>query len=137
VRLKDINLHPDTRILRQFGAACLLIVGGAGVWKLFTRGVSLEASVLAAVGIVVGLLGLAAPRLVRPIYAGAMILAFPIGWVVSHAFLAVLYYAVLTPIGMVFRFGKRDRLGLKRPDSETCWVPLQAEKTPESYFRQF
>ena len=39
-----------------------------------------------------------------------MVLAFPIGWTVSQVILAVMFYGLFTPIGLVFRLIGRDPL---------------------------
>ena len=68
------------------------------------------ALVLAGLALVVGLLGLVAPRLIRPIYVGWMIAAFPIGWVMSHVVQALILYGLFTPVALVFRLIGRDAL---------------------------
>ena len=57
-----------------------------------------------------GPLGLIWPRLLRPIYVAWMVLAFPIGWTISQLILAVMFYGLFTPIGLVFRLIGRDPL---------------------------
>ena len=47
----------------------------------------------------------------RPIWVAWSVVAFPIGWVVSTVFLAVLFYGVFTPIGA--------RVPTRR--AATCW----------------
>ena len=138
MRLSDVNFHPDKRILRQFAAAWLVFIGGLGIWRLFSRGVTKTSVALTVAGIAVGLIGLCAPRLIRIVYCGAIVLTFPIGWVVSNVLLAVLYYGVVTPIGLVFRLVKRDRLTLRRPRHETCWTARETVNgDAERYLRQF
>ena len=45
----------------------------------------------------------AIPNVRRLLYLGWMRVFYPIGWVVSHLLLAIVYYLVLTPIGLVMR----------------------------------
>lgn len=67
-----------------------------------------------------------------------MIAAFPLGWIVSLTLLALVYYLVVTPLGVASRLVGRDRLGL-RPDAEqkSYWSSLEAAKDPRRYFRQY
>jgi hypothetical protein len=67
-----------------------------------------------------------------------MVAAFPIGWVLSHVLLAIVYYGVFTPIGRVMRMRGRDPMQ-RRFDSQTesYWVPRNSEKSAQDYFRQF
>jgi hypothetical protein len=90
---------------------------------------------LAAVVFVVGLV---APAVMRPIFVGWMVAAYPIGWTVSHAILAVTFYLVLTPIGLVLRLMGHDPLRRSfDPSAETYWVPHNPGGDPSRYFRQF
>ena len=57
------------------------------------------------------------PEWLRSIYVGWMVLAFPIGWTVSQVMLAVMFFGLFTPIGLVFRLIGRD--------------PLQRARQPE------
>ena len=67
-----------------------------------------------------------------------MILAFPIGWVVSRLLLAILFYGVVTPMGLVLRLGGRDPLRLARPAARTTyWMAKPGPADLRSYFRQF
>ena len=80
--------------------------------------------------------------LVRPsrrlIYLGWMYAAFPIGWTVSHIFLAAIYYLVFTPVGLLLRLVKGDPLehGLDRSAS-TYWAKRPPTGDMRRYFRQF
>ncbi|MCB9873383.1 MAG: hypothetical protein H6821_04320 [Planctomycetaceae bacterium] len=136
--LVDINWNPSRKELRVF--ALLLIVFGAIVATvLYGRLVSQTPS--AAVLLfttVVGLIGLAVPALVRPVYVIWMGLAFPIGWTVSHLMMLAVFYLVLTPIGLVMRSLGRDPMQ-RRLDREakTYWLPRAPREDLKSYFRQF
>ena len=93
---------------------------------------------LAALALMIGLLGLLWPRMIRPVYVGWMILAFPIGWTVSQAMLAVMFYGLFTPIGLLFRLIGRDPLHrARRGDLETYWSPKPSADDPRRYFKQF
>lgn len=138
LNLSDINFRPESRILRQFAAAWLVVLGGAGTWKLLTRTPTTGNYVLAIAGLAIGLMGLAAPKLIRPIYAGAMLAAFPIGFVVSRVLLAAVYFLVMTPIGAAMRIGRRDRLRIGRPkQGDTYWVARTQQDDMSRYLRQY
>jgi hypothetical protein len=62
----------------------------------------------------------------------------PIGWVISHVILAVIYYLVLTPIGLLLRAAGRDLLARRRdPTAESYWIDRGAKPEVERYFRQY
>jgi hypothetical protein len=137
------NFRPEPRVLRQFAsfailglpllAGLLLRLFGAFAW---THWALLTA---AAVGVLQRLLFAArieAPT--RYLFVGLTLVALPIGFVVSHLLMALIYYLVITPIGLVFRLTGRDVLG-RRPDrqSRSFWRDRTADRRPASYFRLY
>ena len=82
------------------------------------------AAVFAVLALTVGPIGLVRPGWLQPIYVSWMVLAFPIGWTVSQVMLAVMFYGVFTPIGLVFRLIGRDPLHrTRRPGSKRTGPP--------------
>lgn len=134
----DIQFKPARATLRQFAGLWLLFFGGLALWEALVRGRIGLASILALLALTVGPVGLARPEWMRLIYVGWMILAFPIGWTVSHVILAVIFYGLLTPIGLVFRFLGRDPLHrTRRPELESYWAPKPTPTDLRRYFKQF
>ena len=132
-----MNLQPSKRILRQFSAACLF-VGGLSCWRLWSEGPTIVRYGVIAVAFAVGSVGLVAPRLVRSVYAGASLIVFPIGWVVSHALLGLVYYALITPLGWTMRMMHRDRLRIRRPrDATTYWSDRTMSDDSSRYLQPF
>jgi len=133
----EITFAPPPRLLRQFAGLWLLIFAGLAV----VQGIEehpVAAVVLGGVALLVGLPGLVKPALVRPIYAGATVLTFPIGWIVSKLVLACLYFGLFTPVGLMFRLIGRDVLGRRpRLGAETYWAPKSMPTEPNQYFRPF
>ena len=67
-----------------------------------------------------------------------MVLAFPIGWTVSQVMLAVMFFGLFTPIGLVFRLIGRDPLHrTRRPELESYWAPKPTPTDLRRYFKQF
>ena len=134
----DIQFHPPSKTLRQFAGLCLVFFGGLAVWQGTVSGWGTLAMVFAVLALAVGPLGLLWPRLIRPIYVGWMVLTFPIGWTVSQAMLALMFYGLFTPIGLLFRLIGRDPLHrARRPSLETYWSPKPSATDPRRYFKQF
>jgi hypothetical protein len=133
----DIPWKPTERTLRQFAALWLVFFSGLAYWHGYVHGRLEVAVVLAALALSVGPLGLARPHLVRPIFVGWIILAFPIGWLVSRVMLACLFYGLFTPVAVVFRLIGRDALHLRRRADATYWTPKPAAAGINAYFRQF
>jgi hypothetical protein len=62
----------------------------------------------------------------------------PIGWLVSRVVLAIVYFLVITPIGLIRRLRGHDPLALRAdPTASSYWVARQDRTDPASYFRQF
>ena len=137
--LVEINWQPTRTELRVFGIglAVFCAVIGAIVFRhdgQFGGTLSLLAGI-AAVSLAVSFL---APERLLPIYRVFVVVAFPIGWALSHLILAVIFYAVFTPIGLVMKLLGRDPMHRKwDPKAETYWVPHKAKEKLEDYFRQF
>jgi ABC-type uncharacterized transport system permease subunit len=74
----------------------------------------------------------------RPVFVGMSAAVYPIGWVVSHVLLAVVYYLVVTPTGVALRLVGRDPLQRRRDgDRQSFWIKRDGEPEVESYFRQY
>jgi hypothetical protein len=132
----DIPWSPSSRTLRQFAGLWLLFVGGLACWHGW-HGETAAAVSLALLAGGVGTLGLVVPQAIRPLFVGWMVAAFPIGWTVSYVLMALLFYAVFTPLGLAFRLTGRDALGLRRrPEAPSYWQPKTAANV-QQYFRQF
>jgi len=134
----DIQFHPPIKTLRQFAGLWLAFFGGLAVWQGTVSGRGTLATAFAALALTAGPLGLLWPRLMRPIYVGWMVLAFPIGWTVSQAMLVLIFYGLFTPIGLFFRLIGRDPLHrARRPGQETYWSPKPSATDLRRYFKQF
>src|SRR5215470_5179560 len=132
----DIQFNPSEKTLRQFAGLLLIVFGLLALVEVQFRHRPQLALVYGSLAIVLGPLGLFQPRLMRPIWVVWSVVAFPIGWVVSTVFLAILFYAVFTPVGFVFRLTGRDVLGLRRAEVGTYWKPRPAAREKRQYFRQ-
>src|SRR4051812_3937111 len=110
----DLKEPPKRHTLRQFAALWLLFFGSLAGSRLWHGRMDAQAGMLAILAVLVGAAGLIKPHLMRWIYTVWMTAAFPIGWVVARAMLAILFYAGLTPLAVVFRLMGRDALRLRR-----------------------
>lgn len=138
MRWSEIPFHPTDTVLRQFAGLWLGCFAALGAWQGLARGRIGWAITLAALAVSIGTAGLLRPQLVRPIYVTWMVLAFPIGWTISQAILAILFYGLFTPIGLVFRVVGRDPLRRARhPEVASYWTPKPIPADPRRYFKQF
>ncbi len=134
----DLSRMPTPKTLRQFAGLWLAVFGTLACWQGLVRNRLAPALALAALALAIGPLGLARPRAVRWVFVGAQIITFPIGWLVSQCVLALLFFGLFTPMGLVFRLLGRDALDRRRKQEiSTYWTPKPAAANLRSYFRQF
>ena len=128
---------PTNIELRVFAGGLLVLAGIVGFVRptwLPDPGQQLVMGLL----IVSGLLGLVCPAKIRGIYRAWMFVVLPIGWLVSHLAMAVIYFLVITPIGVVRRLAGADSLSIH--DSKTLdsyWESIRREEDPSRPFRQY
>jgi hypothetical protein len=132
----DVVAPPKPKVLRQFAGLWLVFFVGMAAWRAWHGHTGLRTDLTALLGLVVGVLGLAAPTAVRYVYLVSMIAAFPIGWAVSRVVLAVAFYGVFTPVAWLFKAIGRDVLVIRRPQVDTYWTVKSSPSKAEEYFRQ-
>jgi Saxitoxin biosynthesis operon protein SxtJ len=126
---------PDPKQLRQFAIAGLVVFGVIGAVS-YLSGSTRAAINLWGIGVLTLLLGVLVPSAMRLPYVLLMAAAYPIGWLVSHLVLRLIFYGVFTPVGLIFRFVRRDALALRRPQTESYWRELRRSDDVTSYYRQ-
>ena len=138
MKWSDLPFNPTARALRQFAGAWLIFFMAVGVFRYVVRGQHQLGIALEAMAVVVGGMGLMRPAAVRWLFVSATVLAFPIGWVVSHIMLAVMYYGIITPLALWFRIRGRDLLSRKpAPGRASFWAPKHTPEDMRTYFRQY
>ncbi len=134
----DINWNPTKRELRQFSVALLVasgLVGGLLWWRL---GPNPWSQALWIGGPIASVIGLLAPPAIKPLFLGLTLLAFPIGLVIGTLALALVYYGMVTPIGLVFRLFGRDLMKRKPdPEATSYWIRRPSQVPAKRYFQQF
>lgn len=135
----EIQWNPSRRDLRLFGLIGLPIpMLGLAALAHFRLGWVAVPAGLAAVAAGGLLLGAVAPALLRPLYVGISVAGYPVGWLVSHALLAALFYLVVTPTGLILRAAGRDPLDRDRDrPRDSHWRPRPPARPPADYFRQY
>jgi len=146
-KMVTIDWNPDARTLRHFGWIAL---GGFGLiamlawfeWLIFSFGLGAARPYVAGIAMGLGVVGaffsLVYPPANRVLYVGLSIVAYPIGFVLSHVLLAALFFGLFAPVGILFRVFRRDPMHRRwDPDAPSYWVPARASRGSERYFRQF
>jgi len=121
IRAEIQELDTSPRNLRKFG----LVVGGVfgllAVW-FWWRGKAFFPYVL-ILGVSLVVFGLIWPKLLKQVYVIWMSLALVLGLIVSTALLTILFYLVVTPVGLVARLSGKDFLSQKLdPNANSYWI---------------
>lgn len=131
----DPKRPATSKELRQFG----LLVGGAflaiGVITLLRHRPVMVSGAFGGLGAVLVLVGLAMPKALARVYAGWMGFAVLLSKVTTPIFMGVIYFVVLTPVGLVMRVIGKHPLGAPRGDSE--WVTRPSDMRRSALQRQF
>jgi hypothetical protein len=135
--LQDIReIKSGKKELRSFGltvGAVLALIGGWIYWK---HGTLPAAWGFGGAGLFLIASGLLAPAALAPLQKAWMALAVCLGFVMTRVLLTVLYYLVITPIGMVLRATGKDLIDRRRSDAASHWKD-HAEPDEQGAYRQF
>jgi len=102
----------EIKELRHFG----VIVGGIfaliGLWPLVVYGT--EARLWAiAVGALLVASAVVFPRVLQPIHRVWMFMGHWLGWINTRILLGILFYGIVTPMGMIRRLWVKDAMDLQ------------------------
>ena len=114
-----INWHPAPRELRRWAIAMLLGTALGGLVLHFLLDQPAAARVLWTFGVLSFATGLTGTLVARPFYLLWMGFVWSISITLGTIALAVVFYLVVTPIGLGARLLGRDRLHLRRPSPAT------------------
>jgi hypothetical protein len=129
IRVNRNSSLREQRILLATLGGILVLIGCLLLW----RGKDLSILWWIGMGELLLLLGWMNRRFGGLIYALWTKWTVFIGTVISYAVLFVIYFMMLTPIGLLFRIIGRDALALKARNRLTHWVTLERPLPPSSY----
>ena len=132
-----VDWQPSTRTLRQFAAVALVVLAGVAVVGQLRGGGALTLALPLGLGLAVGIAGWLRPQALRLSFVLLSLAVYPLGFVVSHLILLVLFYGVVTPLGVLARLAGSDPLNL-RPErtAVSFWRQRQRPRGKTSYLRQ-
>jgi Saxitoxin biosynthesis operon protein SxtJ len=134
----DLNLNPSKKELRTFGL-CALAFLALVAWIVFRRTSSMPvAAGLVGLGVILAALGFLFPRALRPVWIVLMVVNYPIGWVLTHVVMSIIFYLVVSPVGVIMRLSGRDPMERRFDRSaKTYWKPRHSDPGSARYFRQY
>jgi hypothetical protein len=142
--LVKMDWNPGERQLRQFGLCAAVAMPLMG-WFVLGRTapatwnpsqVSLFAA-FAILGLLGSVLGALWPKRLKLVFIAATLLTIPIGVVLGELMLLVMYFAIFTPVALLFRLLGRDALQRRfEPAAPSYWAPKARAASAQQYFRQ-
>lgn len=137
---EETTKDPTKKQLRQFGLMVGIILILIGSYWMFYRDIFETARVvLLVIGGFLFLSGLIAPTKLKPTYAVWMKLAHVLAYVNTRIIISLIFFLVISPIGLVMRLFRGDILHEKfQPNTSSYWTETQQPSSvTEHCERQF
>jgi hypothetical protein len=136
--LIELRVNPTTRDLKWFGLILLALFGLVGVLVWRATGSLAWPRVIWGAAAVLSLAYYVAKPLRRPMYVGWSYLTYPIGWMVSHVLMGVVFFGLFTVAGALMRlFGYDPMTRTFDRSATTYWVKHEERSDVSYYFRQY
>jgi Saxitoxin biosynthesis operon protein SxtJ len=111
--------------LRSFGLIVGAIFAMIGLWPVIWRGQELRLWALVMAGILM-VPALVFPRSLKGFYRVWMALGAALGWINTRIILSLLFYALVTPMGLIMRLRGKDPMQRSwEPNAETYRIVRQ------------
>lgn len=129
VRDEIHHLRSSGKELKKFGllvGSVFVALSAIGMY----RGWSTAAiGTLLLAGVVLLSCGMFLRESLKQVYIVWMAAAFAVGWLVSRMILFILFYFILTPVGLLARIFQKEFLDTDfRKKRESYWIPKSANK---------
>jgi glucan phosphoethanolaminetransferase (alkaline phosphatase superfamily) len=143
--IKDLQkeiaaISPTTRQIRQFGWLFFVVLTlSIPAWKMWNAGTLADIEfTFPLLGVVCLLAAYVFPKFLHLPYRWWMALGLVLGLIVGNAVVAIVFYAVMTPIGLINRVMGKHIMPL-RPDKSaaTYWKTRASTFTKADFERQF
>jgi hypothetical protein len=130
------NIQTTNKDIRSFGITIGIILFIISAMLLYYENELYQLIAIIA-SIFIGL-GLILPILLKPIYLVWMIFAVILGWIMTRVILSIIFYLIMTPIGLITRLVGEDFLDMKKLDSNSYWNKRDSSKElSQDYEKQF
>jgi hypothetical protein len=130
------NIKESPKDLRKFGLTIGIVLLIIALILIFNSKPS--RFFFLSIGLIFILAGLFAPKVLRYLNRSWMTLAIVLGWIMTRVILSVLFYIVITPIGLIARISGKKFLDLKIDKTRASyWEKRNNKSIPADYERQF
>jgi Saxitoxin biosynthesis operon protein SxtJ len=111
---------PTSKELRQFGLVVGTVFTVIGLWPLVFRGEPFRLWALIVGGLLL-LFGAVLPSVLAPIHRGWMWVGQVLGWINTRILLGIVFYGLVTPIGLGMRLMGKDPMRKRGSDAATTY----------------
>jgi hypothetical protein len=136
IKIKVDSLKFSEKELRKVGIEYFLIFSVIALFML--RKTNPNAGVFAAIAAIFLFLGLFSPLSLKGIYKTLMFFAFILGTITTKIILTIVFFIVVTPLGLFLRLCKKDLLDEKiEKRKESYWKKIELNLDKSRYLKQF
>jgi hypothetical protein len=134
--MDQMSQEPTTKDLRQFGLLVGSVFAVIGLWPVVFRGESprLWAMILGSLLIV---LGAVVPQSLKQVHHGWMKVGHVLGAINTKIILGIIYYGLITPMGLVMRLMGKDPLHRTLAKEVTTYRVVRAPRPRQHMRNQF
>ena len=131
------HIKTGKKDLRSFGVIIGIILLSVAGFLFYREKESFQIFLYIA-GAFIGF-GLIIPIILKPIYIVWMTFAVILGWFMTRVILSLLFYVIITPIGVVLRIFGKDFLELKKQSVQGSYWNQRASNLEknQNYEKQF
>ena len=117
-----MKINLDKTQIRKFGLALATLLLVIGSWKYY-KGQTTPSYIFLTAGAVSLASALFFQPIIKPVYMVMMKAAHILGWINTRILLGVIFYLMITPLGLIMRvFGKDILDQTIEPHKEDYWV---------------
>ena len=133
IRLKKYTA--SKRVLRQFVAILAIVFAIVAAWVYWSNGtLPIWAWTLALMLLVFGAI---MPNRLVGFYSLWMNIGHGLGWVNTHLILALMFYVIIAPLGIIFRIFGRGSLTLNTMSNVDTYAVPTLQRAPKHFDRIF
>ena len=125
----------QTRKARKTALSVGAVLFTLALWSLY-RHHPMRADCLGTGGAVLLLLGTFFPQYTVAFHNAWMKLAAALGFVNSRILLAIVFYGIFTPLGLMLKLSAWDPLNRRRKKTSSYWVPRVSTRQPREQFER-
>jgi len=131
------NLNPNLKELRKFGLTVGIVLSLLFLFLFYKQ--KIEAVWVFSFPAILIIFGIALPKALNRVYLIWMAFAITIQWIMTHLILTIVFYTVITLIGLLHRIFRKDVLSLRfKTNTKSYWKKREVKDVDlKSYERQF